>query len=186
MRAFIAIEMSKEIKDYLYGLQKKFQAQLRKENIKINWIAKKNLHLTLKFLGEVNEETIDIVRKRLKMIEFNELGLELDNLGFFPGEDYIRVVYAGLQPEEKVIELQQRIDMELLDIFTKEQDFHGHVTIARVKFVKDKIKLRELMKEKIEKKKMTIKNFQLMKSELSKDGPRYFVLEKFKCLEEKN
>ena len=180
MRCFIAVELSDDVRDYLYELVSGFQTKLRKENVKINWIAKRNLHLTMKFLGEVNEVTLGVVKERLRKIEFSAFELELDKLGFFPNEDYLRVIYVGLEPEKKIIELQQRIDMELLDLFGKEQDFHGHVTLGRVKLAKDKKRLKELAGEKIENKKFIVEEFKLVKSELAKEGARYFTLGSFK------
>jgi len=174
MRCFIAVEMYKGIKDYLYELQLELRKQVK--DCKINWVVKRNLHLTMKFLGEVEEEKLEEVKKRLKRIEFEPFEVRLDKMGVFPSEDFIRVVFVGLQPEEKIIALQQRIDMELLDLFSKEQEFHGHVTIARVKFVKDKKRFREIFKQEIEQKTMVVESFQLMKSDLKKEGPSYSAL----------
>ncbi|HLC62708.1 MAG TPA: RNA 2',3'-cyclic phosphodiesterase [Candidatus Nanoarchaeia archaeon] len=175
MRAFIAVELSKEIKDYLHGLQEDFKNRLKKEknNVKLSWVAKKNLHLTLKFLGNVDEKKIEEVKKRLTKIEIESFEVYLDKIGFFPNDDDVKVIYIGLQPESKIIKLQQRIDMELLELFNKEQGFHGHVTIARVKMIKDGRIVNELLNEKVERKKMILEGFQLMKSDLKKDGPSY-------------
>lgn len=178
MRAFIAVEMSKEIRDYLYGLQLRLRKELK--DCKIHWVAKRNLHLTMKFLGEIDEEQLEEIKKRLEKIEIVEFEVKLDTVGFFPNEDYLRVIFVGLEPEDKIINLQQKIDMELLDLFSREQEFHGHVTLGRVKFVKDKRKMKEVLREKIERISMHVDGFQLMKSELGKDGPRYFLLKGYK------
>jgi len=174
MRCFIAVGLNDEIKDYLYETGLRLRKELKES--KISWVAKRNLHLTMKFLGEVDEEKIEEVKKRLKRVEFEEFEVELDKLGVFPNEDFIRVVFIGLQPEERIIKLQQKIDMELLDLFSKEQEFHGHVTLGRMKIAKDKKRIIKVLKENVEKRKMIIDNLQLMKSELHKEGPRYFKL----------
>ena len=75
MRAFIAVEMDKGIKDYLYGLQLKLIKEL-KDN-KISWVAKRNLHLTMKFLGGVDDEKIEEVKKRLEKIDFEAFEVHL-------------------------------------------------------------------------------------------------------------
>lgn len=174
MRAFISVEMNKEIKDYLYGLQLRLRKELK--DSKINWVAKKNLHCTMKFLGEISKEQLEEVERRLEQIDFVPFEVHLGKIGAFPSEDYIRVIFAGLQPEKKVIALQQKIDMELLDLFSKEQAFHGHVTLARVKFVPDKKKMREILRQKIEPKIMSVEGFSIMMSRLKKEGPRYSVV----------
>ena len=63
-RLFIAIELNDELKDYLFGLQKTLDLKA-----KIRWVAKKNLHLTLKFLGYV--EDVENVVKLLDTVKFN-------------------------------------------------------------------------------------------------------------------
>src|SRR3989344_1853325 len=170
MRCFVAIELPKEIKEYLFDLQK----TLSGEDAKINWVAKKNFHLTLKFLGEIDDARVEEVKKRLEVIKFEPFNIKLNKIGFFPNEDYIRVIWVGLEPEEKIIGLQRQIDSLLMDLFPREQVFSAHLTLGRVKFIRDKkrfmsrvlgVNMAEFESEVIE--------FKLIKSELTKDGPWY-------------
>src|SRR3989344_1824156 len=135
MRLFIGIFLSGEILDYLYEVQNKLKKSLP---AKITWVHKKILHLSLKFLGEVNENKIDEIKEKLNKIKFKSFKIKLDKIGVFPNENYIRVVWVGLNPKEEVIELQQKIDSELLTLFSKDQRFSAHMTFGRVKFIKDK------------------------------------------------
>ena len=174
MRCFIAVDLPEVIKDKLFNLQKKLSG-----DAKIKWVAKKNLHLTLKFLGDIAEKRLEQIKEKLKEIKFKSFKVELDSLGVFPDEDYIRVIWVGLKPAGKVIELQQKVDSTLLGLgFEKDQRFHSHLTLGRVKFVKNKENLKEKLKLKI-KGGFEIKNFKLMKSELTKDGPVYGTLETY-------
>jgi RNA 2',3'-cyclic 3'-phosphodiesterase len=175
MRCFIAFELPKEIKDYLFEIENK----IHDNNAKIHFVAKKNLHLTLKFLGEVDEDLLKTIKERLSKIKFKSFKVRLDKIGVFPNENYIKVIWVGLNPKEKVIELQQLIDSELLDLFGKDQEFSAHLTLGRVKFIKDKNKFLEKLKIEIEEKEFLVEEFKLMKSELSKDGPNYFEIEKY-------
>ena len=170
MRLFIGIFLSGEILDYLYEVQNKLKKSLP---AKITWVHKKILHLSLKFLGEVNENKIDEIKEKLNKIK-------LDKIGVFPNENYIRVVWVGLNPKEEVIELQQKIDSELLTLFSKDQRFSAHMTFGRVKFIKDKEEFKKNLKIDIEEKEFEFNEFCLVKSELSKDGPKYEILERFK------
>ena len=72
MRLFIAIEPSKEVKDYIYNLESKLKSELPAT---ISWVAKKNLHLTLKFLGEIKEDKLGDLKKVLKGIQFPKFEL---------------------------------------------------------------------------------------------------------------
>jgi RNA 2',3'-cyclic 3'-phosphodiesterase len=171
MRCFISIEIPKEIKNKII----KIQAQLP------NFVGKKteeeNLHLTLKFLGEVNEQLLIDVKKRLSKINFDKLNLEIDSIGVF-NEDYIRIVWLHVREAE---ELQKEIDLSLKDLFRLEDRFMGHLTIARIKQVEDKRKfLDELEKIDFDKMKFSVDNFKLMKSNLTKNGPVYEVIEEYK------
>ncbi|MFH0936125.1 MAG: RNA 2',3'-cyclic phosphodiesterase [Candidatus Woesearchaeota archaeon] len=173
MRTFIAIELPKEIREYLTEIQK----QIGSENAKIKWVAKKHLHLTLKFLGEISEKRIELLKELLGKIKFKRFEVNLSSLGVFPNEKKINVIWIDLKPAGKIIELQQKIDSELLNNFPKEQRFYAHLTLGRVKFVKNKEALLEKIKNvKIEPKEFEINEFKLIKSDLTKDGPVYTVL----------
>lgn len=171
MRCFIAFELPKEIQDYLV----KLQGNLAKfgDNAKLNLV--KSFHLTLKFLGEVDSSKIDDIKKALQQIKAEEMVLNLGKQGFFPNEDFIRVVWISLIPDDKIIELQKNIDESLSKLgFKKEKDFKAHLTLARVKFVKDKEAFTSKIKSmKIEEKQFKIKGYKLIKSTLTKQGPIY-------------
>lgn len=176
MRLFIAVDVPDEVKDYLHGLQKR----LHSLPAKIKWVAKKQLHLTLKFLGEVEEGKVEVTKEKLRNVKLGRFSVKLNGLGVFPSESYVRVVWAGLEPEGKFIELQQKVDAELLELFPKEQKFHAHLTLGRVKFVKDKEEFSKMLEEtKVEEKEFEVSNFKLMKSTLTGKGPVYEELEVF-------
>lgn len=172
MRCFISVDLNEDIKDYLFELQKRIKYA------KIKWVAKKNLHLTIKFLGGLNKDKLNFVKEKLNGIKFNKFKVKLNNIGVFPDEKFIRIVWIGLNPEDKLKKLQQEVDGELLEMFPDEQKFISHLTLGRVKIIKDKKKFIESLKDiKVEKKEFEINSFNLMKSVLSKDGPRYEILE---------
>jgi 2'-5' RNA ligase len=176
MRAFIAIEMPEEIKEILLDAQK----QIDTEKAKIR--PAKAFHLTLKFLGEVDETKIEEIKQKLKEIKFDSFETSLTNIGVFPDENYIRVVWVGLNdPENKITNLQKEIDskIELLD-FKKDTRFHPHLTLARVNFVEDKERFIKNLKEiKIKKETFQITEFKLIKSTLTGEGPVYEDLASF-------
>lgn len=175
MRLFIAIELPEELNEKMFELKEK----LRTEDAKTT-LTKEN-HLTLKFLGEVEDSKIDKIKEALKTVEFKQYKAKLDNIGVFPNENYIRVVWVGVKPEEETKELKVKIDEVLKDFnFKDDFDFHPHITLARVKFVKDKPKFKDLIHSlKIEDSEFEVKEFKLIKSELMPEGPIYEDLEVF-------
>src|SRR3989338_606841 len=160
MRLFIAIDFD-ELKDYFIEVQKllPFNARLS---------LTKTFHLTLKFLGEVQPNDVEKIIDILKNIKLSHFTVFLDSIGIFPTENYIRVVWIGLKPEDKIVELQKQIDESLKQFFKKERDFKAHITIARVKYPEDKKSFVEQIKRiKVESKKIVVKNFRMVKSTLS-------------------
>ena len=173
MRLFIAINLPKEVKDYLFDLQKEF-----KDYGKINFIHKKNLHLTLKFLGNVDDNKLKEIKEKLNKVKSKNFEISLNSLGIFPDKEFIRILWIDLNPKNKVIELAQKIDQELIQ-FPNDHPFSDHITLGRVKIIKNKDEF--LKKLSLELKPLTFKvnSFELMKSDLSKDGPEYTILETY-------
>lgn len=176
MRAFISVELPEDIKEILFNIQK----ELSKDCVKAKWVAKKNLHLTLKFFPEISEKKLEKIKEVLSGIKFEPFEVVLEGIGFFPSKSYIRVLWVGLQNPEKLINLQGDIELKLNKIYPKDERFSVHLTLGRIKFIKDREKFLELVKSiKVPQHKFKIDKLTLMKSTLTKDGPKYSVIEKY-------
>lgn len=175
MRCFIALEMPREAINHIRGTQK----LIEKQNIFTGKFTElENLHLTLKFLGEIEEGKVEEVKKRLKEIKFNEFEAGLGEIGVF-SKKFIKIVWIKLNGKE-VFNLQKEVDEKLKELFEKEKRFMSHITIARVKNVPDKKRFLEYIKNlKIKKLKFKVDRFFLMKSELMPEGPVYEDLERY-------
>ena len=172
MRLFVAIDFN-ELKNYFTELQKQLP-----QNAKLSLV--KSFHLTLKFLGDVQQNNVDEIVDNLKKIKFQPFGVNLDSIGIFPTENYIRVVWVGLKPEDKVMDLQKQIDESLKKLFKNEKDFKAHITLARVRYPSDKKSFVDGIKKiKVESKEIKIKDFRLVKSTLTPQGPVYEDLKTF-------
>ncbi len=176
MRSFISIELPSDLKEILYNIQK----QLNNKCAKIKWVAKKNLHLTLKFFSEIPEKKLEKVKEVLSGIKFKPFKVSLDGLGFFPSRNYAKVIWIGLKNPEKIINLQGEIELRLNDIYPKDERFSAHLTLGRIKVIKDRDEFLNLLNTvKVPGYEFEIKQIVLMKSTLTKDGPKYSVIEKF-------
>jgi len=127
MRLFVSVELPKEVKDHLYDIQKGVK------EAKINWVAKKNLHLTLKFIGDVEEANLPKIQEALKKIASKKLKVKLSDIGFFPSKAKPKVIWLGLEPEDQIIKLQQKVDEALITLVISNQEFKSHLTLGRVK-----------------------------------------------------
>ena len=178
MRLFVGVVLPKEIKDELFSVH-----SLIKGNVaKVNWVSKKNLHITLKFLGNVEEREIPGIVERLKKVKFNSFEAKIGELRDFSRSRRAKVMWVGLTPEKEVIGLQQKVDSELLDLFGEaDQKFSPHLTLGRVKLIKKPKEFSESVKDiKIKPLSFSIDAFYLIESRLTKDGPVYGAVEVFK------
>ena len=165
MRAFIAVDIPEKIKREIVKIQNSLP------EFKGKTTEPENLHLTLKFLGEVNQEALEKVKNKLKSIKFEQFETEIDSIGTFNA----RIVWLHMAGCE---ELQRKIDGSLKGLFLSEKRFMSHLTIARVKEIKDKKSfLKELGKTKFDKIKFEVKEFKLKESVLTKNGSIYRDIE---------
>jgi len=144
MRAFIAIELSEEIKEALARIQ----SRLKYAGADVKWVEKSNIHLTLKFLGEIDEKKRDAVKAALDEIakDFTPFEIALKDIGAFPDIDFPRVIWTGLDKGAKEsTELAARIDEKLSKIGLEKETrpFAAHLTLGRVRSGKNKAALRE-------------------------------------------
>ncbi len=181
IRCFIALDLPREIINHIKEIQK----LIKKKNLFIGkFTESENLHLTLKFLGEINKTKIKQIKERLNKIRFPIFESELKEIGVFSSKynNYIKVIWIKLSGKE-LFNLQKQIDKVLQDLFKPELRFMGHITIARVRKVFDKkILIDYLKKLKTAKIKFDINKFFLKKSELFPEGPIYKDIKKYNLL----
>jgi len=179
MRAFIAIEFPEEIKtDIFHNFEKLKETGI----VSGNFVEKENLHLTLKFLGDLNEEKAKKIQEKLSEVNFRKFRVKIGEIGFFPKEKYIRTIWIELKAEE-IQKLQKIIDDKLFEIGISkdEREFTSHITAVRIKSVKNKdIFLERLKKLRIKKQDFEVSNFSLIKSELTARCPIYKKIADFK------
>jgi RNA 2',3'-cyclic 3'-phosphodiesterase len=173
IRLFIAIEIhaSKKIKDLIN--------EVEKTGINAKLVEPENLHLTLKFLGDTDKELTGKIEETIKksVADIKPFEIILKNIGVFPNQDYIKVVWIGVENIEILKDIAEKIDTKLQKIgFKKEKrPFSAHLTIARVKSAKNKEKLIQLINkyQNIELQKIKIDKITIKQSTLTPKGPIY-------------
>jgi RNA 2',3'-cyclic 3'-phosphodiesterase len=171
MRLFIAIDITDEIRSYVIELQKSIR------HLRISHVKPELMHITIKFLGEDEPERII---KRLERIQSEKFSLELSNIGFFPKEKNMRVVWLGFK-NDATIALKNAIDEASHGITPPEKNYHAHLTLARIRNLNDDIRnsLSSFAKLKIEKLSFPVDHFTLYKSTLLPNGPMYEEVRRF-------
>ena len=179
MRAFISIELPERIRKEIF---KEFEKMKNSGLVSGNFVKKENLHLTLKFFGNISEEEIEKIKSKISELSFSKFELFTDGVGVFPSEKYVKILWTKLI-SNKLKFIKDIIEEKLFEIgINKEtREFSSHVTVARVKNVTDRTKFLEKVKTmQIKKMSFEVEKISLLKSELTRNGPIYKVLEEFK------
>lgn len=182
MRCFIAIELNENIKKGLGSLME----QLMPFAPDLKWVRPENLHITLKFLGEVKEEKIDKIKKTLDEVgrSCRPFKIKMKGMGQFPEKKKPRVIWAGVEDSEGLFSLQKEVEKSLsrLGFKEEEREFTGHITLARIKDPSGMERLLDRLSAFKEKDfgLLEVEEIVLMKSELRPDGARYERIGVFK------
>ena len=164
MRCFIAIDLYKGVKKEIARVQKMVEPHFRGKLVE-----PENLHITLKFLDDIDAVTIDEAKERLSLIKFHSFDLALKKIAVFKRKS-IKIIW--LEVDE--IPLQKIIDDSLKGLFKRKSKFIGHITIARVKRFNNEIDFIKLLGDiEVNKLKIDVTEFCLKSSMLTKSGPIY-------------
>ena len=173
MRLFIAIDI--DDKNILYEIER-IQKYLINEGVKGTFPSKDQLHITVKFLGEVLDEKIDSIDNKLKTIKFSPFILKFNGITGFPSIRSPRVVVVEIDENTSLQYLFKEIERNMVSLgFKKEKrSFSPHLTIARVKkawswkkYISDKLLSLSFNYEYL------VNSFKLKSSVLTPNGPIY-------------
>ena len=134
LRAFIAVELPLEIRQ---NVQRATSSLRRDTGPLIRWVALENMHLTLKFLGDIPSENVEALTQLTdaQADSFNSFDIHLSGIGAFPGPKRPRVIYIGIQAPAELEEFQRQVESATrrLGYNAEERAFAPHLTIGRVR-----------------------------------------------------
>ena len=164
----------------------KFLKDITNSNADVKLVEPQNIHITLKFLGEVEEVNIDDIEQIIKdsVKEIEPFTIKLSGTGVFPNQNYIRVIWIGIKDAEIIETISRSIDERLSQLGFKREKrgFSAHLTIGRVKTAKNKqllLKVIERYKD-FEFSTQEVNSIKLKKSDLTPKGPIYTTLREVK------
>ncbi len=183
IRTFIAIDVPEKIKEQIFEVEKELMKSCT-EGVK--WEEKEKFHITLKFLGDVNEDAIDSIYDVLSenLTGFGKFSIIYKGVGCFPELKRPRVIWIGCEdPSGKLFELQKIVEEKMSELgFEKEdKEYHPHVTLGRVKNPKNISNLTKKIESiNFESEAGEVAEVLIMKSDLKPSGSVYTVLRKIK------
>lgn len=186
MRVFIAIDINEQVRAGLRDLQQEMADSVDVKRSDVKWVNPENMHLTLKFLGEIKDAKAVEVCNIVKEVAARHEGFELDieNVGYFGGKS-ARVLWVGTgEGSDNLCRLAEELEESLaLGGWPKEKrGFSGHLTLCRIRKPAAGIKLAELSKGYGDFKIGTISadSVSVYQSELTPRGPIYTVVGDYK------
>jgi 2'-5' RNA ligase len=147
IRAFIAIELPRELKHALAGIVHNADPLL--PNIEVRWVRPESVHLTLKFLGDISSAQVTSVDQLIQQEagKYASFCLTVGGLGCFPNAGRPRVIWTGIQdPAGRLQELQRGIDtlLETCGFERERRSFKPHLTLGRVRHIQSQYSSREM------------------------------------------
>lgn len=179
MRTFIAFELPGNIITAI----REVQESIKSYGFRVRWVRPENIHLTLKFLGNINEAEIEKIGRAIldTVKEYSPILLSAKGIGVFPGVKQPRVIWVGITGQmDSLLKMQKVLDdrLEAIGFSRENRPFKGHLTLGRVKGKIDSKRLVKAMEDfqGFESEPFTADQIILFKSELKPTGSVYTKL----------
>jgi 2'-5' RNA ligase len=156
-----------------------FEKEIVQTGADVKLVEPENIHITVKFLGDTDENHIDAIEKSMKesVSKIKPFPITLKGTGVFPNQNYIKVIWIGIRDEGNIQTIAQAIDTTLAPLgFKKEtRGFSPHLTIGRVKTARNKDQLLKIIGNYTETEFLVqrVQSLLLKKSDLTPKGPIY-------------
>jgi 2'-5' RNA ligase len=143
VRAFLALDISEEVRREIG----EFEKEIDSVGADIKLVETENLHVTMKFLGEIDAGVLEKVYDVMRGLREEKFVMKVEGVGVFPNWRVARVVWVGIgEGRERVIEIQRKLDSGLAGLgFGRERDFVPHITVGRVRSPRNRDRLLQVL-----------------------------------------
>lgn len=174
IRSFLAIDLAEDLKPEIADVQKEF----KKTGANIKYVPPQNMHFTLKFFGNIDEDMVDEISEAVEKVirNYSSFDLSIGGCGSFPNQNTIKVLWIGIGKNSRIADLQKDLDSEFKKLgFKKERNYISHLTIGRPRNGKNKNQIKDTINSLKDLKigTMTVSKISLKKSTLTPQGPIY-------------
>lgn len=173
-RLFVAIDLPTAVKTPLTRLKLNLDG--------VRPVPAEQLHLTLRFIGDVDTPTLELVKNALAEIHAEPFKLAVNSIGHFPPSRFPRVLWVGVEPVPELLQLQHKVELAVRSagIAAEERPFSPHITIARLKEVHlEQVRRFELQQQDFSAGFFMAENFHLYASRLSPAGATHTRLQSY-------
>ena len=185
MRLFVALEIPSDVREKLAALIRDLRnVEPQSSRHRARWVKPENLHVTLKFIGEVPPEKVDAIRTTLSDVRSSQpVELRFRGLGFFPSEKRPRVFWAGMEASPNLAPLAAEIEagLEKLGIPREKREYTPHLTLARLDppGISDELRCAVQQNAARDFGAFRTREFHLIQSKLKPSGAEYTSLQTF-------
>jgi len=126
-RLFVAVDLPVDVRERLSSLCCGLPGA--------RWVDPEQMHLTVRFIGDVDSTVFKDVREALTDVRSETFSMQLEGIGFFPPRGTPRVVWAGIRKNEQLVQLRNRVESVLVrtGLEPEGRKFSPHITLARLK-----------------------------------------------------
>lgn len=126
-RLFVAIDLPDDVRQAVCGLRESIRG--------FRWVPQEQLHLTLRFIGDMDEGLLERVKERVSTVQFQVFAIELNGIGHFPPRGLPRVIWAGITSGPELFAVQKQVEQACVaaGIPHEPRCFSPHLTLARLK-----------------------------------------------------
>ena len=181
IRLFVALLIPENIKEQLLSIC----YELVPDASLYRWVSKDKIHLTLKFIGEVEENLVPPISTELDFVKnYCSFDFRISRFGFFSRDKRPKILWAGLHTDEAIFKLVGELNkkMEIFNIEPERRKFKSHLTVLRIKSEFNENLINNFNNYQFDNLKFKTSKIALVKSELSQAGAQYTEIKNYELI----